>query len=46
MKVTVLPPQRSDHWQLADVEPQAERIRGLFLDTLGQAQPRKPAVSA
>jgi putative phosphoserine phosphatase/1-acylglycerol-3-phosphate O-acyltransferase len=46
VKVTVLPPQRSDHWQLADVEPQAERIRGLFLDTLGQAQPRKPAVSA
>jgi putative phosphoserine phosphatase/1-acylglycerol-3-phosphate O-acyltransferase len=46
VKVTVLPPQRTDHWELADVEPQAGRIRAMYLDALGQAERREPAVSA
>ena len=44
VKVTVLPPQRTDHWELADVAAQAERIRGMYLDALGQAERREPAV--
>jgi len=36
VKVTVLPPQATDKWKLADVEPQAVRIREMYLDALGQ----------
>jgi putative phosphoserine phosphatase/1-acylglycerol-3-phosphate O-acyltransferase len=43
VKVTVLPPQSTGKWRLADVEPQAERIREMYLDALGQ---RKQAVTA
>jgi putative phosphoserine phosphatase/1-acylglycerol-3-phosphate O-acyltransferase len=43
VKVTVLPPQPTDAWGIADIEPQAERIRDMYLDALGQ---REPAVSA
>ena len=43
VKVTVLPPQPTDKWKLADVEPQALRIRDMYLDALGQ---RRQAVSA
>jgi hypothetical protein len=43
VKVTVLPPQPSDKWRLADVEAQARRIREMYLDALGQ---RRQAVSA
>ena len=43
VKVTVLPPQPTGKWGLADVEPQAARIREMYLDALGQ---RKQAVSA
>jgi putative phosphoserine phosphatase/1-acylglycerol-3-phosphate O-acyltransferase len=43
VKVTVLPPQPTSDWGLADVEPQASRIRGMYLDALGQ---RRQAVSA
>ena len=46
VKVTVLPPQCTDDWEIADVEPQAARIRALYLDTLGQTERREPAVSA
>ena len=46
VKVTVLPPQRTDAWELADVEHQAQRIRGLYLDALGQSDRRAAAVSA
>jgi putative phosphoserine phosphatase/1-acylglycerol-3-phosphate O-acyltransferase len=45
VKVTVLPPQRTDQWKLADVEPKAERIRGMYLDELGQSARRKPAAT-
>ena len=43
VEVTVLPPQATDKWKLADVEPQALRIREMYLDVLGQ---HKQAVSA
>ena len=43
VKVTVLPPQPSDKWRLADVEAQARRIREMYLDALGQ---RRQALSA
>ena len=43
VKVTVLPPQSTDKWRLADVEHQADRIRDMYLDVLGQ---REQAVSA
>jgi putative phosphoserine phosphatase/1-acylglycerol-3-phosphate O-acyltransferase len=46
VKVTVLPPQRSDKWQLADVEPEAGRIRGMYLDVLGQSASHESAASA
>lgn len=46
VKVTVLPPQRTDHWQLGDVEAQALRIRDLYLDALGEPGRRESAVSA
>ena len=46
VKVTVLPPQPTDDWAIADVEPQAARIRAMYLDELGQAVRREPAVSA
>lgn len=36
VKVTVLPPQPTDKWRLADVEEQAERIREMYLEALGQ----------
>ena len=36
VKVTVLPPQPTDKWQLADVEDQATRIREMYLEALGQ----------
>ncbi len=43
VKVTVLPPQPTGKWRLADVESQAGRIREMYLDALGQ---RKQAVTA
>jgi putative phosphoserine phosphatase/1-acylglycerol-3-phosphate O-acyltransferase len=43
VKVTVLPPQPTGKWSLADVESQAKRIREMYLDALGQ---RKQAVTA
>jgi putative phosphoserine phosphatase/1-acylglycerol-3-phosphate O-acyltransferase len=43
VKVTVLPPQPTDKWRLADVADQAERIRDMYLEAL--RQPRQ-AVSA
>ena len=46
VKVTVLPPQRTDSWKLADVERQAQRIHGLYLDVLGQSDRHVAAVSA
>ena len=46
VKVTVLPPQRTDDWEIADVEPQAARIRAMYLDVLGQAERRQLAISA
>ena len=46
VKVTVLPPQRTDGWGIADVEPQAARIRAMYLDELGQAERREPAVGS
>jgi putative phosphoserine phosphatase/1-acylglycerol-3-phosphate O-acyltransferase len=46
VKVTVLPPQRTGHWKLGDVEAQALRIRDLYLDALGEPGRREPAVSA
>jgi putative phosphoserine phosphatase/1-acylglycerol-3-phosphate O-acyltransferase len=46
VKVTVLPPQRTDKWKLADVEPEAERIRGMYLDVLGQSASHESAASA
>ncbi len=46
VKVTVLPPQRTDKWTLADVEPMAGRIRGMYLDVLGQSVKREPVASA
>ncbi len=46
VKVTVLRPQRTDRWKLPDVEPQARRIRDLYLDVLGEPGRREAAVSA
>jgi putative phosphoserine phosphatase / 1-acylglycerol-3-phosphate O-acyltransferase len=46
VKVTVLPPQRTDRWKLADVEREAARIRGMYLDVLGQSARHEPAASA
>jgi putative phosphoserine phosphatase/1-acylglycerol-3-phosphate O-acyltransferase len=43
VKVTVLPPQPTGKWRLADVESQAGRIREMYLDALGQ---RKQAITA
>jgi putative phosphoserine phosphatase/1-acylglycerol-3-phosphate O-acyltransferase len=43
VKVTVLPPQPTDKWRLADVADQAERIRELYLEALGE---QRQAVSA
>ena len=43
VKVTVLPPQPTAKWRLADVEPQARHIRDMYLDALGQ---RRQAVGA
>jgi putative phosphoserine phosphatase/1-acylglycerol-3-phosphate O-acyltransferase len=43
VKVTVLPPQPTDKWRLADVESHATRIRGMYLDALGQ---HEQAISA
>ncbi len=46
VKVTVLPPQPTDQWEIADVGSQAERIREMYLDALGQAECRERAISA
>jgi len=46
VKVTVLPPQHTGSWTLADVEPQAQRIRGLFLEALGQFDRRDAVLGA
>ena len=46
VKVTVLPPQRTDRWQLGDIEQQARRIRDLYIDALGEPGHREAAVSA
>ncbi len=46
VKVTVLPPQRTDKWKLAAVESEAARIRGMYLDVLGQSASHESAVRA
>jgi putative phosphoserine phosphatase/1-acylglycerol-3-phosphate O-acyltransferase len=45
VKVTVLPPQRTDRWQVGDIESQARRIRDLYIDALTEPGHREAAVS-
>jgi putative phosphoserine phosphatase/1-acylglycerol-3-phosphate O-acyltransferase len=46
VKVTVLKPRSTARWKLSDIESQAEQIRRLYLDKLGQADEPQAAVSA